>query len=206
MRDFKLFKLYDYLNEDGTFNYDKYKEVQVAKNKHKIKSVWVSRHSVEKLSKYIKSLIPNPEFGLCHGTRRGKEQFFFSKFLDCNVLGTEISDTAERFPNTIEWDFHEVKDEWIEAVDFIYSNSFDHTYDPKKCMNAWMSCLKKGGLCIIEHHSVVHTPPYVSEGDPFGAYVFIMPYLITVWGNGRYGVRRILNMGERGKSGVSLQL
>lgn len=43
----------------------------------------------------------------------------------------------------------------IDATDFVYSNSFDHSYDPEKCLNAWMSCLKKGGICILEHTSQV---------------------------------------------------
>jgi hypothetical protein len=58
----------------------------------------------------------------------------------------------------------EVKPEWVGAVDFIYSNSFDHTYDPQKCLDAWVSCLTRCGVCVIEH-----------------------------WGKGRYGVRDILD-------------
>jgi hypothetical protein len=106
------------------------------------------------------------------------------------TIGTEISDSAEQFPNTIQWDFHEVKPEWIGAVDFIYSNSFDHTYDPEKCLNAWMSCLKPGGVCILGHssgHEQAH------ELDPFGAHVARMPYLILTWGKGKYFVREILD-------------
>jgi hypothetical protein len=47
-------------------------------------------------------------------------------------MGTEISDTAGQFPYTIQWDFHKTKAEWIDATDFIYSNCFDHSYDPQK--------------------------------------------------------------------------
>ena len=50
---------------------------------------------------------------------------------DVKVIGTEIASDAEnRFPNTIEWDFHNVKDEWLNNVDFIYSNSFDQQIVP----------------------------------------------------------------------------
>ena len=72
------------------------------------------------------------------------------KYLNIEVIGTEISKTATQFPHTIQWNFHDVKEKWIDNVDFIYSNSFDHTYDPVKCLDAWMSCIKKIGVCILE--------------------------------------------------------
>ena len=59
------------------------------------------------------------EYGLAVGN--AIEQEWFRKYLDIDVIGTEISDTASEFPNTIEWDFHETKPEWLNSVDFIYS-------------------------------------------------------------------------------------
>jgi hypothetical protein len=104
------------------------------------------------------------------------------KYLDCQVIGTEISDTANEFPHTIQWDFHEAKNAWIDSVDFIYSNSFDHTCDPKKCLNVWMSCVREGGICILEHTSGHER---ATELDPFGAHISQMPYLILLWGEGK---------------------
>ena len=92
---------------------------------------------------------------------------------------------------SIQWDFHKTKDEWIDSVDFIYSNSFDHSYDPEGCLNAWMGCVRPGGLCILEHSSA-HGPGGVNELDPFGAHLAIMPYLVTTLGGGRYGVHELL--------------
>jgi len=185
------FDLRKYLKEDGTFDYEKYRNIQIAVNKKKIKSVWVYKENVIFLSDYIKTLIPSPQFGICHGSRNGKEQKWFRECLQCEVIGTEISDTAKDFPHTIQWDFHDIKPEWIDNVDFIYTNSFDHTYDPEKCLNAWMSCLRGNGICIIEHSSI-HGPDFTSKQDPFGADLSIMPYLITIWADGKYGVRQIL--------------
>jgi hypothetical protein len=54
-----------------------------------------------------------------------------------------------------------------------------------------MSCVRKGGLCILEHSSE-HSPCGASELDPFGADITLMPYLITTWGGGRYGVRELI--------------
>lgn len=183
------FQLYHYLQPDGTFDYDKYKEVQIKGNKQKENLVWVEEENIEFLSGYIKRNIPDVRFGLCHGTRRGKEQEWFRKYLQCEVIGTEISDTASNYPHTIEWDFHEVKQEWLGSVDFIYSNSFDHSYDPQKCLNAWMSCIKEGGICILEHSSGDEKS---TELDPFGVNLAQLPYLILTWGKGEYFVTEII--------------
>jgi hypothetical protein len=190
------FALYKYLKSDGSFDYQKYNRIQIQGNKKKIDKVWVIEKNIAFLSDYIKTAIGTPRFGICHGTRRGKEQEWFRKYLGCEVIGTEISDTAEHFPYTIRWDFHNAKDEWLDAVDFIYSNSLDHSYNPEECLNTWMSCIRKGGLCIIEHSSN-HGPSGATELDPFGADIVQMPYLITLWGAGRYGVRQLLNAPAR---------
>lgn len=189
--------LYRYLRPDGSFDYERYREIQQVANKGKLNEVWVREENIAFLADYIRTLIPSPHFGICHGTRRGKEQEWFRNLLGCEVIGTEISDTATTFPHTIQWDFHEVRPEWIRAVDFIYSNSFDHSYDPEKCLNAWMSCLKPGGITIIEHTSL-HEPAGASERDPFGADLIQMPYLITRWAQGRYGVRQLLEAPAKG--------
>lgn len=184
------FESYRYLRSDGTFDYELYKQAQIEGNKRKIHRVWAREENIIFLSNYIKSTIGQPGFGICHGTRRGKEQEWFRKHLDCDVIGTEISDTAEQFPHTIQWDFHETKSEWIDAADFIYSNSFDHTYDPDKCLNAWMSCVRKSGICILEHTSGHER---ASQIDPFGAPISQMPYLILTWGKGKFYAREIID-------------
>lgn len=190
------YTLYRYVRNDGSLDYDRYRQVQEEGNKRKINKVSVLEPNIAYLADYIRRLIPNARFGICHGSRRGKEQEWFRKYLGCEVIGTEISDTAAGFPHSIEWDFHETKPEWIDSVDFIYSNSFDHSYDPEKCLDAWMSCLRQDGLCILEHSSE-HEPTDTSELDPFGADFVQMPYLIVTWGKGNYAVREILEAPEK---------
>jgi len=182
--------LYKYLNKDGSFDYERYRRVQIEGNHRKLENVWVAEENIAFLAEYLRP--KNPRFGICHGTRRGKEQEWFRKYLHCEVIGTEISDTALQFPHTIQWDFHDVKPEWLGAVDFIYSNSFDHSYDPAKCLTAWMSCIRPGGVCIIEH-SNMHDTMGASELDPFGASINLMPYLVATWSRGTYAVREILD-------------
>lgn len=110
--------------------------------------------------------------------------------MNCDVIGTEISDTATQFENTIQWDFYDVKDEWIGKVDFIYSNSLDHSYDPEKALDAWMNCLTDNGVCIIEHSSGDERS---TELDPFGVQLMNMAYITTLWGKGKYSIKEIFD-------------
>ncbi len=175
-------------------NFQSYREAQIKANEEKLDVVWVDRVNIEFLSKYILTKIPKPKFGLCHGTRCGEEQKWFREFLGCDVIGTEIAPTAKDYPNTIEWDFHDIKAEWINSADFIYSNSLDHSYDPEKCLNTWVKCLKPGsGLLILEHSMPGHGPNTVSESDPFGADFNTMANLIDEWRKGKYGIKEILS-------------
>lgn len=192
------YQLFEYQDSKGQFDYNKYKQIQTEGNKRKINNVWVIEENVAFLAQYIKDKKNgHPEFGLCHGTRRGKEQKWFRKYLNCEVIGTEISDSANQFSNTIQWDFHETKEEWKNSVDFIYSNSFDHSYNPKKCLDAWMSCLNEDGICIIEHTSQHEKP---TQLDPFGAQLMMMPYLVLNWGGGKYFVCALLQAPSKSNS------
>ena len=179
-------------NDAGALDYESYRKIQTQLNKQKIDRVWAERENIEHIAGYIKSRIEHPEFGICHGTRRGLEQGWFSEALGCKVIGTEISDTAQDFPNTIQWDFHEVKDEWVAAADFIYSNSIDHSYDPEHCLKQWTRCLKPGGLLILEYNAS-HSLKEAKSGDPFGVDLKDFVYLITKWGQGQFWVQELLD-------------
>lgn len=173
-------------------NFRAYREAQNRANAKGLMNIWVDKGNIRILSIYIMRNM-EPDFGLCHGTRRGNEQRWFKEFLKCDVLGTEIADTAEQFPATIQWDFHDAKPEWIGSVDFIYSNSFDHSHSPKECLATWVSCLKPKGLCFIEHSKPGHGPNKTSESDAFGAHLNMMPGIIDGWGEGKYRVKEMLD-------------
>lgn len=167
-------KLYKYPN------YQEYINNQIQANRQKLECIFVEEESIQLLSEYLKNNIllelkeekhPRQEldyFGICHGTRRGKEQEWFQKYLGIKVIGTEISPTATQFKDTIQHDFHEVKDEWIQKVDFIYSNSFDHSPEPEYCLDQWMKCIRPNGVIILEW-TVQHGPEYSDKIDPYGA-------------------------------------
>lgn len=158
------------------YNYDSYEDyvtAQVEGNVRKINNSYVDPMSLSGMIGYLyDTLNINPNLILCHGTRRGLEQqYFIETFssLGCNpkVIGTEISHTAAEYPNTIQWDFHNVKDEWLSSTDIVYSNSFDHSYKPTDCLDAWMSCLSDNGVCVLEYSDICDTKS--GSTDPFGA-------------------------------------
>lgn len=161
-------KLYQYLDADGNFDYTAYKAAQIKTNHRKIDHVGPPRELIETIATYIKAHVPHVSFALCHGTRRGNEQRYFRECLHAEVMGTEISDTAREFPYTIEWDFHDIKEEWIESVDFIYSNSLDHSYDPVRCLQQWMRCLKVGGICVLGYSTNHSIEPCLKKKEAKG--------------------------------------
>ena len=153
-------------------NYEEYKKKQIEANVRKLDRTWVDPASLKNVMKYIHdNLNVKARKILCHGTRRGLEEEYildyFKDIKDLDVIGTEISHTATEFPNTIQWDFHDVKDEWVGSIDIIYSNSFDHSIKPRECLDTWMSCLKQNGICVIEYST--HTDHKMCETDPFAA-------------------------------------
>lgn len=184
-------KLYKFRDADGAFDYERYKAIQTAANKAKLEAVFAVEENIRHLARRILEIRGACTFGICHGTRKGLEQAWFSDALDCPVLGTEISDTAALFPNTIQWDFHELKDEWIGQADFVYSNSWDHAYDPKTCFDHWVQCLKPGGLMLLDHTSR-HLPDTVNPVDPFGASIDELLRLLDTWGGETYRVLEVV--------------
>lgn len=128
-------------------SYEKYVEAQTKANIKKIRAVWVRKSTI--------SQIVNDNFAtssvLCHGTRNAAEQKYFKDILPAaEIIGTEISNTASEFPMTVQHDFHEPKKEWLNKFDVVYSNSFDHSYDPEKCIDTWKNQLSDNGSLYIE--------------------------------------------------------
>lgn len=185
-------KLYRFLGPFGQLSYSKYRRIQRDANIRKLDAQWAKQENIEHLAAFLElSLAPGLLYGLCHGTRRGNEQKWFRDALGCEVLGTEISETATQFPNTIEWDFHDVKPEWVNTIDFIYTNSLDHSYNPALAVEAWVSCLRPGGILLLEH-SDRHHPEGATKIDPFGITLAELVLFVTRLGEGRFWVQEIL--------------
>ena len=163
-------------------NYQEYKQTQIYFNKQKIDKVWADKDTLKIISDFLKQNIEsNAIKGLCHGSRNGFEQNFFNKEISgAKVIGTDISETAKDFKDSFIHDFHEEKKDWINNFDFVYSNSLDQSYDPKKALKTWLNQIKKERFIIIEHsdqHGVVAS----SKMDPFGVEANFFPYILTEW-------------------------
>lgn len=151
---------YQFWNKEN-WNYNRYIKEQISENKRKIDWIWVTKEDIAYISKFITGK------GICHGARNGFEVREFSKYTG-KVIGTDISDTASKY-GLIQWDFHKTKKEWIRKFDFVYTNSFDHSYFPELAFRVFMNQLKKGGKCII--HTSVNMERLLPDhpSDCFGA-------------------------------------
>jgi hypothetical protein len=151
-------------------DYDTYRAVQTAGNKAKLGRQFVKESHILQLAAYLGRTVGPCRFGLCHGTRRGAEQAWFRAHLPGapQVIGTEISDTATQFPDTVQWDFHDPNPDWDGRADFVYSNSWDHAFDPVRAFGAWIAALRPGGVMLLDH-TKDQTPDTSNALDPFGA-------------------------------------
>ena len=160
MGEERIMKIFKYKN------YEEYISIQTDANLKKINKVWVKKNTIELIAMQY-GIAKNI---LCHGTRNAAEQKFFKEiFENAYVIGTEISYTAKDFPMTIQHDFDEEKKEFLNKFDIIYSNSFDHSYDPIKSLGTWKNQLNKNGAIFIENMtgqaSRAWDPLSLSEGD-----------------------------------------
>ena len=135
-------KLYEYKS------YEEYVEAQTEANKRKLNLVWVKEETLKKVKRYAN----NASIILCHGTRNGAEQMIFKSLYPNadKVMGTEISETANKFPYTLHHDFHKVLPDFVGQCDIVYSNAFDHSFDPDLCMSVWSDQVKPHGYMFLE--------------------------------------------------------
>ncbi|MCH7972145.1 MAG: class I SAM-dependent methyltransferase [Chloroflexi bacterium] len=174
-----------YTTDEFLYNYDsyeEYKQTQVFLNKQKIDRVWADKETLSIVAEVVKGKISGNDdvFGLCHGSRNGYEQQSLAEMIPAEVIGTDISDTADQYPNSVVWDFHDENPEWVGRCDFVYTNSLDQSWKPKDALNTWLDQLKIGGVLIIEQ-TEGHGPTAAGRMDPFGAKPKYMPYLLTSW-------------------------
>lgn len=148
-------------------DFDEYKNLNTEVNIRKLGAPLMA-FKYDPIINYIKKNISSPTLGICHGARNNNEPAYFKKNVGCEVIGTDISHTASRFENMIQWDFHNVKEEWLDSVDFIYSNSTDHSHSPKYCFYQWIRCLKPNGLIFVEWDVDKGVAGY-NAADCFGA-------------------------------------
>ena len=151
-------------------SYDEYKQVQVQANKLKFGNVFAEDDELQRIAESFRQLAPAGRRGVCHGVRNGYEVQMLRRFLPgVDIVGTDISDTASTVPNCIVWDMHEVKPEWVGAIDFMYSNSWDHTFDPELLFSQWSSCLSPSGRLFLSY-TELHSEDGATDDTKFDAF------------------------------------
>ena len=173
-------------------NYEEYVASQTETNIKKINHIWITDDEIKKISQWVKEKNITVKYGICHGVRNGYEVKQFRKSISDEIIGTEISHTANQFENVIQWDFHHLKEDWIDKFDFIYSNSIDHSYDFNFCLDQWMKSLTKNGVCFIEW-STGHSDWYypLNDSDCFSIGPFELADLIVK----KYKIAAVFSVG-----------
>ena len=144
-------------------DYDDYLKNQKEAYDKKRDKVWTEESDIKCVSEYIKKFI-NPSNGICHGVRTGKEIIWFRKYLnDCDVIGTELNEKRNEY--VVKWDFNNENSNWINKFDFVYSNSYDHSFDIHHTMDTWKNQLSDKGIIVLEYN---HDHTIVDSWDPTG--------------------------------------
>ena len=161
-------------------DYDDYVEAQTDANKRKLGWQFKKEDHV----KWIKQKQLAANNIICHGTRNGGEQKIFQKYYpDAYIIGTEISETATQFEMTIQHDFAIPKAEWIGKFDILYSNAFDHSFEPIKTIETWKKQLSPDGKMFIEwyeFHNSKSSPSDPVSGTTREFMNFLISHEITI--------------------------
>ena len=151
-------------------SYGHYVKAQTEANKIKIEKVYAHKNNFHDFVKHKK----DAKNVLCHGSRNGAELRFFRDSYkkigntEVFVQGTDISDTATQFENTVQWDMMKPNPEWTGKWDVVYTNSFDHSFDPVSTLKVWSDQLTKDGVIILEFSFHSKHQSTARAWDPIG--------------------------------------
>jgi hypothetical protein len=129
------------------YNAESYKHAQIKRHtvkRHKKRSVKFYSRVSEIILSLVKDIESKEMISL--GSRNNHEKFCFSRDLNCNVFSSDIAPSSK---TDYIIDFNFMPDDWKDKWDIIYSNSIDHAINPTKTYEAWLACLKVGGLLVI---------------------------------------------------------
>ena len=99
------------------------------------------------VSGWIRKNLPQAVRGLCHGAAGGHEVDLLQAALPrCKVEGTDLSPLR---PDIMQHDFHARVRRWLGRFDFVYSNSLDHSDDPRLAIRRWIEQVNQDGVVFI---------------------------------------------------------
>ena len=146
-------------------DYQEYVDIQTETNKAKIDVVWVSEIEVIQLYNYIANKYSDEiHYVMCHGARNGTEVKYFTESLPNNwvVEGNDISETANAY-ELHQWDMQNYNEDWKQKFTIQYTNSFDHVYDPRKTLKAFMKQCTDDGSVFIQWTENLNNEPLASD-------------------------------------------
>ena len=118
------------------------------------------------------------------GARNGSEVLAFESLLnedyEVNVIGTDISPSAETVQKMIVHDFHKPLPREYGAMDFIYSNSLDQANNPRLALESWLQSLSLTG-CIYLEMTRGHGKQSTRLLDPFSCEIELFPFIFLQW-------------------------
>ena len=173
-----------------------YRKTQIFHNKRSVDRVWADDATLSLIAEDLKAHDLGGS-GICHGARNGFEVAWFRANLGGDVIGTDISDTANDLPHMHEWDFHDENPDWIARFDFVYTNSLDHAMEPDRALKTWANQISPHGRIYVEHSTGGST-----ARDPFGAHSMILPYLFFKWGRGHFELVDVIEIVAKRNNGV----
>ena len=154
-------------------NYEEYRDEVCKTANRKRNVVFEDEDTVSNMCVNARSRSPYPWSNvMVHGARNGKFTHWIFQTLGVDVDATELSPAVSKMQKrSMEWDFHNIKPEWQEKYDMVWSSSFFHSYDPYLCIQQWMKCVKRGptGCAVLLHHAPGSDAKRVERDIPFGA-------------------------------------
>lgn len=95
-----------------------------------------------------------PGSAICHGVRCGAEmEAIRSHLVVPEVVGTDVQprpDLQRTGLSIVHWDFTQPNPEWVGRFDLLWSNSLDHSPDPRAAVQVWMEQLRKDGRMFLQ--------------------------------------------------------
>jgi SAM-dependent methyltransferase len=101
---------------------------------------------------------------LCLGARQGTEVKAFHD-VGCFAVGLDLNPGREN-KFVLPGDFHNVQFP-AQSVDVVFTNSFDHAFNPQKLIGEIIRLLKPGGLLIVE---AIHGEAQATAPDHYASF------------------------------------
>lgn len=138
-------------------SYEDYVEAQRQTVARKGTGPYFTDAEMDRIAEWCKDHGLEVKTGICHGARNGLEAEELMKRLPgSTIFGTDLfphSGRSRLVPTkakVVEWDFNKKNRRWMGRFDLVYSNSFDHAFNPRWTLRVWFGQLREGGALFLQ--------------------------------------------------------